>query len=614
LLILGIISLQDYGASIDEQANIKYGQLFLHTYKTGSLLRSPGIDYFNGPFYFMVFTITTSILPLLHPAWLTTDALHLTNFITFLIGILFFYRFCLRLLPRSPALLASALFAFQPVLFGHAFINPKGTPFMVFFLASVELGLTAFDHLFKEQAANRHASSSPPKADPTGWGRPTWLPAICLAAAVMSMLIILDLWVSGFVHYAANALVTAAYSDQAPPIITRLFAHFATDAYKTPLPLYLEKVDAAFFWLRLALTPILAAAALALWKIGFPASFAANPARWLRRWGPLLLAGCVLGLTTSIRILGPFAGALVALVAFARYRRRTLPALAAYAAVAMLTTFLTWPVLWGNPIAAFIRLFGETSGSRGLDVFFMGRLLDDTRLPVIYLPLLLAIQLTLPAVALFIVGIPGSWAIARRHPECLWLIVLLWLWFLLPALAVMTRLIPVYHNFRHVLFIMPSLFLIAGLGLAWLLRRLRPAAAYLALAALILAPGVAGIIQLHPYEYIYYNQLVGGAAGAEDRFELDYWCTAYRQAMVYVNEVAPPGARLLAYAVNGRTAKPFVRPDLIMQEAPDPPPTYALACRRDVFDASLEPQMQIIYEVRAQGALLAVVKRQPENP
>jgi hypothetical protein len=615
LLILGLVFLQDYGTSIDEQPNSYYGQLFLHAYETGSPLRSPGIDYFNGPFYFMLFTLTTRIIRFLHPAWLATDGLHLTNFLTFLVGILFFYHFSLRLLPRNLALLLSALFAFQPVLFGHAFINQKDTPLMVFFLASVELGLSAIDRAL-------HTPLSPPASrpgsaadSPAAWRqRPARFRTLWLAAAALLVLITSDLWIAGLARSAADALVAAAYHGQAPALINKLFARLATDAYKTPLPLYLEKVDVAFVWLRLALIPVLLSAALALWKIGFPSHYARFPGKWLHRWGPLLIAGCLLGLTTSIRILGPFAGALCCLYALARYGRRALPPLIAYAAIAMLTTFLTWPVLWGNPIGTFLSLLSQTSSFTTNYVFFMGHGFEATHLPVIYLPLLLAIQLTLPALALFLIGIPASWIAARRNAPHLRLIVLLWIWFLLPLLAVMAGLIPVYNNFRHVLFILPPLLLIAGLGMREIMRWLRPAIARLALAALILAPGVTGILQLHPYEYIYYNQLVGGVAGAEGRFELDYWCTAFRQAMAYVNKVAPEGARL-AFGASYRTALPFARPDLILPNTPDSaPPAIAMACRRDVYDDAFKPGMSIIYEVRIQGALLAIVKAPSESP
>jgi len=43
--------------------------------------------------------------------------------------------------------MAAALFATQPLLFGHAFINQKDTPFLAFFLISVVVGMHTVDRL-----------------------------------------------------------------------------------------------------------------------------------------------------------------------------------------------------------------------------------------------------------------------------------------------------------------------------------------------------------------------------------------------------------------------------------------------------------------------------------
>ena len=39
------------------------------------------------------------------------------------------------------------------------------------------------------------------------------------------------------------------------------------------------------------------------------------------------------------------------------------------------------------------------------------------------------------------------------------------------------------------------------------------------------------MIRLHPYQYIYYNGLVGGIRGAQGRYELDYYCHTYAGAV-----------------------------------------------------------------------------------
>jgi hypothetical protein len=36
---------------------------------------------------------------------------------------------------------------------------------------------------------------------------------------------------------------------------------------------------------------------------------------------------------------------------------------------------------------------------------------------------------------------------------------------------------------------------------------------------------------LHPYQYTYYNQFIGGTGKAALRFETDYWLTCYKEAV-----------------------------------------------------------------------------------
>jgi hypothetical protein len=50
------------------------------------------------------------------------------------------------------------------------------------------------------------------------------------------------------------------------------------------------------------------------------------------------------------------------------------------------------------------------------------------------------------------------------------------------------------------------------------------------------------MMALHPYEYIYFNDLSGGLTNAEGRFETDYWGAAYREAALWLkdHELAHP--------------------------------------------------------------------------
>ena len=84
---------------------------------------------------------------------------------------------------------------------------------------------------------------------------------------------------------------------------------------------------------------------------------------------------------------------------------------------------------------------------------------------------------------------------------------------------------------------MPPLAVLAGIGFDALLdlargapRRLRAGQQRCALAIGFGSDAVT-LIRLHPYEYLFYNDLVGGLAGAAGRYETDYWVNIMPEAV-----------------------------------------------------------------------------------
>jgi hypothetical protein len=61
------------------------------------------------------------------------------------------------------------------------------------------------------------------------------------------------------------------------------------------------------------------------------------------------------------------------------------------------------------------------------------------------------------------------------------------------------------------------------------------------------------LIELHPYEYLFYNPLVGGLQGASRRYVLDYWFDSMPEAIheleQYVRLTDPAGPRHRIYSV-----------------------------------------------------------------
>jgi hypothetical protein len=188
------------------------------------------------------------------------------------------------------------------------------------------------------------------------------------------------------------------------------------------------------------------------------------------------------------------------------------------------------------------------------------------------------------------------------------------LWFLAPLGLVMALRPSMYDNFRHFLFILPPVFIFAGYALEEIFRRLGRLALAGGLLILLLLPGIFWLTRLHPFQYVYYNSLVGGVGGAFRRYELDYWATAYRQAVDYLNASAPQGARVVVeppvQLVSG-----YARPDLSVvrldRDAAEGGQAfdYAVLPTRNDKDVKFYPDAPAAFQAGRDGAVFVVVKR-----
>src|SRR5205085_1014538 len=95
---------------------------------------------------------------------------------------------------------------------------------------------------------------------------------------------------------------------------------------------------------------------------------------------------------------------------------------------------------------------------------------------------------------------------------------------------------PAFTGLRHFMFVVPPLAVLAGIGFSALIDMLAVRrVVFAAAAALALMAGFGSdavtLVRLHPYEYLYYNDLVGGLQGAARRNETDYWVNVMPEAV-----------------------------------------------------------------------------------
>jgi hypothetical protein len=92
-----------------------------------------------------------------------------------------------------------------------------------------------------------------------------------------------------------------------------------------------------------------------------------------------------------------------------------------------------------------------------------------------------------------------------------------------------------YNGIRHFVFVAPPFAVLGGAAGAWIIARCANASrAACGLAAAIIVGGIllpiVDMIRLHPYEYTHFNKIAGGVRAADERYMLDYWGLAFKQA------------------------------------------------------------------------------------
>jgi len=324
----------------------------------------------------------------------------------------------------------------------------------------------------------------------------------------------------------------------------------------------------------------------------------------------LILAGILLGLTISIRVIGPLAGLIVIIYLVFKFRRRSLVVMLAYLFYAGLASYLTWPYLWSNPVGHFLESLTVMADYPWTGrILFDGYFIKSNQLPNSYLPVLLTLQLTEPIIILVYLGLISLVGSILVKPVRLDLLLVLVIGAILPITGLIVFSVSLYDNFRQIIFTIPPLFLLAGMALDRVFSIINHKALKLVLIIALVVPGGLAIIRLHPYQYIYYNSFIGGVDGASRRFELDYWATSYREAAEWLNNNAPSNATIWANDP-GDLMEFYLRSDLILHPANDHVHyDYIVTTTRYNDDLNLYPEARTVYSIKRGDAVLAVIKK-----
>lgn len=621
ILSLGFLMANDYGQTWDDDVDAYYGRVVSKAYEGSEEYYKHQFQSYYGSSYFLVQYKAFKLIQSLFPSWLEVHIRYFVNFITFQLGVISIYILLRKLFSRSISLVISALFFSQPIIFGASFINHKDAIFLSFFNLALATGLSMVDVLCEieeklsyEKIKDLYKGEYPSffslfKAD---WrSAEDKLRRLFIASSFILVIAAIALFQSAIIYQPLMDVIEDAYNGDSFPIANRVFDLVAEYKNQIPVEDYLSKAGRILSSVRSLLISLLIIPLfilsrkifqLAQKRIKFPAF--------------VIISSLSLGLATGLKIAGPFAGLLVSLYLIMKSKRvKNLIVLVPYWGLGYLATYALWPALWVHPVGHIVETLEVMFQFPLHRVRYLSNVYLSNNLPWHFFPLLLLLQLTEPLVVLTLFGLllMVLTFVGKSRSQKIFLVIVI-VWFFIPFVGNVLMLLSNYNSFRHYLFAIPPLFIFAGVAYEWLLRIFRGGSGKALLTAVILLPGVASIVNLHPYEYIYFNNFIGGVDNAQGVFELDYWCTSYKEVMEYVNREAQLNARVAVWGPVG-VARTFARPDLIVMSEEDigSGPDYAIACDDSLYYDNYYRGYDIQYEVHKAGAVLGRIKKRPQS-
>jgi hypothetical protein len=261
-----------------------------------------------------------------------------------------------------------------------------------------------------------------------------------------------------------------------------------------------------------------------------------------------LLAGAALGIRVLGLLLVIYAGFAIALYLPRPWRTldrawsfliesslRLLPALV----LAYVIMILAWPWAGLAPLNPIRGLLAFSEFHYEIRTVLAGRVYEMADVPRMYVPIYFLIRVPLliligAALAVLSVLLPPRAARFRQLQGRDIALVSVTVFFPLTCQVIGHG--PAFTGLRHFLFVLPGLATLAGIGLDAVLSALaaRSRVAASSGAAIVTACflwDAVTLARLHPYEYLFYNPVVGGLEGASRRYDLDYWFSSMPEAL-----------------------------------------------------------------------------------
>jgi hypothetical protein len=284
----------------------------------------------------------------------------------------------------------------------------------------------------------------------------------------------------------------------------------------------------------------------------------------------VLLFGVLLGAALGLRVMGLllvaylgiaivlklFDGAIIRQREQIVFAARSLFVFAPALALGYLIMIAAWPWAALDPLNPLRAIFAFAKFHYPIRDLLAGVVYAMDDMPRWYLPAYLVIRLPLAMLAgaaIAFVAISAPRALRAEMPrQARCEIALIAVMAVLPVAVQVVARGPAFSGMRHFTFVVPPLAALAAFGLDAAIAafgRWRKGAAMAAgtvIGALVMWNAVV-LARLHPYEYLFYNPLVGGLPGAAGRYSTDYWVNVMPEAVdgleSYIERMERDGGR-----------------------------------------------------------------------
>lgn len=229
--------------------------------------------------------------------------------------------------------------------------------------------------------------------------------------------------------------------------------------------------------------------------------------------------------------------------------------------IAYVIMIAAWPWAALSPLNPFRGLLTFGEFHYHIRTILFGKVYEMADVPRSYVPTYIAIRLplltlgaTLLSLALIVLPVRVGGIGGQRRRE----LGLIAFAMIFPVVCQIIVEGPAFDGCRHFLFVFPAIAILAGVGISasiGVLARLHRSTmiVWLAVVATCYTWTAGKLYHLHPYEYLYYNQLVGGLEGASRRFVTDYWVNIMPEAVEelhdFLDRTEPATAKTNVYRV-----------------------------------------------------------------